>query len=156
MKLPLYWLKPQKLFIYNKETDLVLICFQSLNIIFKALYKRLKIKKKGQEGNYKGEIFEDLIHSNLNIFELKLYHPLTHKPFIGIQLDDKKYGDIDIMGYNDEFLILIESKYWNLPILSSLEKELDKFYERCNYIQKDLDVLKIPDLKNKKLKLTIS
>lgn len=130
-------------FYYDEDENYVLISFQSLQILHKAVYSHLIIQKRGYDSNYKGEIIENLVHTELNIFDLILYD-LDGNPLVEIPLLEQKYGDLDVLGYNNEYLILIEAKYWDRPILSSLEEQIEKFYKRCKYIEENYDQLGVP------------
>jgi len=135
-------------FYYNETTKEIIIPYQSLEILLISIYSHVDLPKKGEESNFKGNYLEELIHSELQVYDLTLYHPEDNSPFVGVKLEEKKYGDIDILGYNDEYVLLIESKFWYRPTLQILEPEIEKFYQRCKYVENNLEQFGILKSKN--------
>lgn len=135
-------------FYYNDSTKEIIIPYQSLEILLISIYSHVDLPKKGEESNIKGNNLEELIHSELQVYDLILFHPEDNSAFVGVTLEEKKYGDIDILGYNDEYVILIESKFWYRPTLQILEPEIEKFYQRCKYVENNLEQFGILKSKN--------
>ena len=135
-------------FYYTGTTKEIIIPYQSLEILLISIYSHVDLPKKGEESNIKGNYLEELIHSDIQVYDLTLYHPKDNSPFVGVKLEEKKYGDIDILGYNGEYVILIESKFWYRPTLQILEPEIEKFYQRCKYVENNLEQFGILKSKN--------
>ena len=136
-------------FYYNNISNEVIISYNSLHILFISVYSHLDLPKKGEESNIKGKSIEELIHAELHVYNMNLYHPRDNFPLVGVKLKDEKFGDIDILGFNDEYVVLIESKFWYMPTLQVLEPEIEKFFKRCRYAEDNLGQFGILKSKDK-------
>jgi len=122
--------------IRNEVTDNYHICYNSLTLLSIATYHRSKDPFVGRAHNIKGEVFEEVLFNGVSGY-LKTLHPVNGSKLLRYPLPNEK-GDIDICGYNEDILIVIESKYWDAPNISSLEDELIKFESKIEYINEHL------------------
>lgn len=125
--------------VRDEEVDIFCIPLYSLQMLAIANMKWMKEADLGRALNLKGEIVEDYFFRFLNAYDLSLNHPKTGKPLLRVKHPDNHALEIaDIMGYNDESVLVLESKFWNAPTLGELEKELGKFKAKLDYIKSNL------------------
>ncbi len=126
---------PFNLFNYQDNDNSIIIPYYSLQLLHTGLYKYMKIPQLGDDQNFKGSYFEDSIYNLLTGFDLNLTSPINGSKLIRIPNPEKTNEEImDVMGYNQSVIVLIESKSWDTPILESLEEELEKFRLKCEYV----------------------
>lgn len=135
--------------VRDQQSDVICLPLYSLLMLSYAIMKWLKEPDLGRALNYKGKAVEDYFFVFLNCYDLSFGHPKTGKPLLRIQHPEQPTEIADIMGYNNKNVLVFESKFWNVPILAELEKELGKFEQNVNYIQQNLDKFGL----NKELKV---
>lgn len=135
--------------VRDQQLDLICLPLYSLLMLTYATMKWLKEPDLGRALNYKGKVVEDYFFVFVNCYDLSLDHPKTGKPLLRVQHPEKPTEIADIMGYGHKNVLVFESKFWNVPILAELEKELDKFEQNVNYIKQNLEKFGL----NKELKV---
>lgn len=124
----------------DEQTQAVHIPTFTLLLLQSSSFRWLKSPRVGQMSNEIGQLVEDLFFINLQAYQIKRTHPLTGKKLIRIPHPEKRNEEIaDVMGYNDKTLVIVETKFWDTPILEKLEEELEKFHLKVNYIKNNLD-----------------
>jgi hypothetical protein len=123
----------------DEQSDIFCLPFYSLKMLSIANMKWVKETDLGRALNFKGGVVEDYFFRFVNAYNISLNHPKTGKPLLRIEHPDNPDIEIaDIMGYNDKSVLVLESKFWNAPTLSELEKEFGKFEEKLKYIKSNL------------------
>jgi len=82
---------------------------------------------------------ENYIFVFLNSYELETRHPITNKPLVNVPHPERNEEIADVMAYNSRYVFVIESKFWDAPLLSDIEVELEKFSKKIEYIKSNLD-----------------
>lgn len=125
--------------IRNEVTGNYHICYNSLTLLSIATYNRSKDPFVGRAHNIKGKVFEEVLFNGVSGY-LNTLHPVNGSKLLRYQLPNAK-GDIDVGGYNEDILIVIESKNWDAPNISSLEEEIRNFESKIEYINENLEDL---------------
>lgn len=95
--------------------------------------------EKGEYYRYIGETVEDIIFSFVSAYSANTDHPLTGKPLLRVPWPGNRGKEIaDVMVYDAHYLIVIESKFWETITVKDLELELEKFYDKIEYIKSNL------------------
>lgn len=110
--------------------------YYSLLILGMATYKRISSPMVGRAHNFKGTALEEIIFNGVSGY-LDTLHPIEKTRLLRYDLPDGQ-GDIDIGGFNNETLCVIESKFWDTPNVAALEVELNKFDRTIQYIKDNL------------------
>ena len=84
-----------------------------------------------------GEEPEDWIYGLLEGY-LETYTPKTKVKLLRFQIG-KNLGEIDVAGFKEEKVIVIESKFWESSNVSEIERELDKFERRLVVFKHNMD-----------------
>lgn len=121
--------------------------------IFLLVYLCLRWEKnpeKGKFSRYIGKSAEDIVFSFIKAYALNTEHPLNKSPLIRVSNPEKKNEEIaDVMAYNSQYLVVVESKFREALRLVDLDFELTKFSKNLDYIKNNLtkfgfrDALKI-------------
>jgi hypothetical protein len=111
----------------------------SLSVLIYICSRWDKNPDKGRFLNYIGSLMEDLIFSFMHGYLINTEHPLSHEPLLRVPHPETKDEIADVMGYNNDRLVVIESKFRETSSITSIEIELQKFSDKINYIQKNLE-----------------
>lgn len=134
--------------IVTSRKDIVFLPYFSilLSIYLSSHWERKS--EKGEFLQYIGHSMEDFIFSFLKALAINTEHPILKKPLLRIPYPEKarKNEEIaDVMGYDDRYLIVIESKFWEVSTITSLDIELGKFSEKLDYIKNNLGKFGFPE-----------
>lgn len=124
--------------VRDEQTNVFCLPLFSLLMLAYATMKWMKESDLGRAFNFKGQVVEDYLFRYVSCYDISLSHPVTNEPLIRVKHPDLPMEIADVMGYNDEYVLVLESKFWNNPFLNELEKELAKFEEKVKYIQLNL------------------
>jgi hypothetical protein len=117
--------------------------------IFLLLYLCLRWEKnpeKGKFSRYIGKSAEDVVFSFIRAYALSTEHPLHKSPLIRVSNPEKKNEEIaDVMAYNSQYLVVVESKFRETLRLVDLDFELAKFSKNLDYIKSNLAKFGFPD-----------
>lgn len=122
-----------RLFIEDSERNEVSMPYYSLILLTKIIYKW--IHSTPEYSKRLGEEPEDWIYNIVKGY-LDTTSPINGKRLIRYKLGKKK-PEIDVIGYNDCKIVLIESKFWESSNVSSLEEELTKFEKRVTFFNEN-------------------
>jgi hypothetical protein len=125
--------------VKDPASEVFYVPYHSLFLLATATYAKSAEKSVGRAANYKGSVTENLIYGAVSAF-MNMVNPKDGKKLLRYQLP-QPYGDIDVGGFDEKHLLLIESKYWDAPTVESLEEELSKFVKRVEYVQENLSDL---------------
>lgn len=135
-----------KTVIIRTTNDLVFLPYFSLFLLAHLCLRWEKRPEKGEYYRYIGETVEDIIFSFISGYSLNTTHPLNGKPLVRVPHPEKNSEEIaDVMGYDDRYLVVIESKFREILTIKDLENELSKFREKLNYIQNNLTKFDFPE-----------
>jgi hypothetical protein len=125
--------------VKDEEKGIFCLPLYSLQMLAIANMKWMKEADLGYASNYKGGVVEDYFFRLFNAYDISSINPKTGEPFIRVKHPDNPSIEIaDVMGFNDKYVALLECKFWNAPTLRELEKELQRFRQRSEFIEKNL------------------
>lgn len=128
-----------KTVIFKTVDGAVFLPYFSLYLLAHLCLRWEKRPEKGEYYRYIGKTVEDVIFSFISAYSANTNHPKTGKPLLRVSHPEKPGEEIaDVMAYNNRYLVVIESKFWETLTIKDLEAELFKFYEKINYIKKNL------------------
>jgi hypothetical protein len=117
---------------YSSSEDVYWMPFFTIKLLQLAVFKWSGLPQIGKELNYIGKTVEEIIFNLVQSFETQTTHPITGKPLLRVVDPDTGEEIADVMMYNDKFIIIIESKFWDCPLLATLENEITRFKEKIN------------------------
>jgi len=124
--------------VRDEQTHVISLPLYSLLMLGYATIKWMRESDLGRALNLKGEIVEGYFYRFVNAYDLSLKHPATGEPLIRVKHPDLPVEIADVMGHNDRNVLVLECKFWNVPLLLDLEKQLGKFEEKVKYIKSNL------------------
>jgi hypothetical protein len=131
--------------VKDQEKDVFWVPLYTLQMLAIANLKQLKSPQIGHAKNNKGHTVEEYFFSTFDGYEVNLKNPVSQEELIRVKHPDDPNKEIaDLMGFNDKFLLVMECKFWNSPILSKLEDELKKFKANVEYIQMNVTKIGFP------------
>jgi len=122
--------------VRDSFSQLTYVPYHSLIMLSLISFKFTISKKLGTAANYKGSAIEDLLYNGVTA-SLQTKHPKNTQKLLRYQLPGNN-GDIDVAGFNETNLVLLEAKFWDSPTIASLELELSKFEHHIEYVQTHL------------------
>ena len=125
--------------VREASSRLVYLPYHTLYMLALNSYKYTASRNIGIAANYKGRVLEDLLFNAVTPV-LNTKHPENGAKLLRYRLP-RDNGDIDVGGFNGRNLLLVEAKFWDEPTIASLEKELEKFKRRTEYVQQNLTQL---------------
>jgi len=136
--------------IMSTRKDMVFLPYFSIFLLVYLCLRWEKNPEKGRFLRYIGKTAEDVIFSFVKAYALNTNHPLDKRPLIRVPHPEKRNEEIaDVMAYNDQYLVVIESKFREALRLVDLDVQLSKFARNLDYIKNNLskfgfsDALKI-------------
>ena len=130
---------PLRIIVNDERNGLLYIPSYTLIILNLSLYRWSGIGRVGDSLNIVGGTMENYIFVFLNSYELETRHPITNKPLVNVPHPERNEEIADVMAYNSRYVFVIESKFWDAPLLSDIEVELEKFSKKIEYIKSNLD-----------------
>jgi hypothetical protein len=116
-----------------------LVPYHSLLLLATASYKHAKNRETGLASNVKGKPMEEVIFATITGI-VDTTHPKSGKKLLSFVLPEGG-GDLDAGGIANGSLVIVESKSWDAPTVSALERELEKFEKTLNYVERHKEVL---------------
>lgn len=134
----------RRFIIHDPTDDSFYVPSFTLALLRLAVFRWCGLPQVGEGLNYIGKIEEEWIFNLIQSFDAKTNHPKTGQPLIRVIDLSTKEEIADVMAYDDKSIIVIESKFWDCPLLVDIEEELEKFERKVNYVNKNLETLGFP------------
>jgi len=132
--------------IFKTMNGTVFLPYFSLYLLVHLCLRWEKSPEKGEYYRYIGKTMEDVIFSFVSAYSVRTNHPITGKPLRRVPHPEKSGEEIaDVMAYNDQYLVVIESKFRETLTVKDLEAELCKFHKKLDYIKYNLVKLGFPE-----------
>ena len=122
--------------VRDSSSQLTYVPYHSLFMLSLISLKFTTSKDLGTAANYKGSAIEDILYNGVTA-SLQTRHPKNTQKLLRYRLPGNN-GDIDVAGFNETNLVLLEAKFWDSPTIASLELELTKFEHHIEYVQTHL------------------
>jgi len=130
---------------YDSGEDVYWLPYFTIKLLQSAVLKWSGLPQIGKGLDYVGKTVEGIIFNLLQSFEGNTTNPNTEEPLLRFIDPGTREEIADVMIYNKEHIILIESKFWDCPLLATLEDEIDKFEERVDLFKKKQTELGFPE-----------
>jgi len=124
--------------VKDEQLNTISLPLFSLLMLGYATIKWMDDSDVGRALNLKGGTVEDFFLRFLSGYDICLEHPITGDKLIRVKHPDQPIEIADLMGYNSDNVLVLESKFWNVPILSKLEEEIEKFEKKVDFISGNL------------------
>lgn len=121
------------IFIEDVVQDKVYLTYYSLILFVKIMYRWIHDSR--EYSKRLGEAPEDWIYNVLNGY-LDTNSPISGEKLLRYKLGKKK-PEIDVIGYNDNKIVLVESKFWESSNVPEVEVELAQFEKRIEYFDQN-------------------
>jgi hypothetical protein len=132
---------PLSIIVRDAKRDMTFVPTMSLMCLSISLYKRSGLGKIGTHLNLIGRTAEELLYHFLGGFNLQLHHPVSKARLINVKYPGNNDELADVMAFSEDHLFVLESKFWDCPFLSDLERELEAFSKRYVFIKEHLEDL---------------
>lgn len=123
------------LIVHDAKNSVVHLPYHSL-VLLTMISHRYVIDLKEYRSQV-GEEPEDWIYGFLKGY-FETFTPKTKEKLLRFHIG-KDQGEIDVAGFNEKKIVIVESKFWESSNVSEIEKELDKFEKRLILFEQNKD-----------------
>lgn len=135
-----------KTLIFRTMDGKVFLPYFSLYLLTHLCLRWEKRPEKGEYYRYIGKTVEEVIFSIMSAYSVNTNHPKTGELLLRVPHPEKPGEEIaDIMAYDNRYLVIIESKFWETLTIKDLETELSKFLKKIDYVKKNLMKFGFPE-----------
>jgi uncharacterized Zn finger protein (UPF0148 family) len=130
MDIDWYFETMKNFIISTGETEKLSFPFATIQMLQLSVYKWSGLPQVGKDLNFIGKMVEDLIFNLIQSFNGQTVHPITKEPLVRVIDPLTKEEIADIMIFDTNNIVIIESKFWDCPNLADLEEQLENFRKK--------------------------
>jgi hypothetical protein len=145
MDIDWYFNTMKNFIISDDETEKLFLPFATIQMLQLSVYKWSGLPQVGKDLNFIGKMVEDLIFGLIQTFNGQTVHPITNEPLVRVVDPLTKEEFADVMIFDSDNIVIIESKFWDCPNLTDLEEQLENFRKKINIFSLNRKRLGFPE-----------